>query len=334
MYKRFYGFVEHPFNLTPDPRYLYLTKRHSEALAHLEYALTCRKGVTVLTGEVGTGKTILLRTALARVRSSPLHCAKIWNPTLTRLEFYQFLTAEFGLTPAAAESKARFLIELDAVVKRHHAAGGVTALVVDEAQALSLELLEEIRLLANIESDTEKLLQVVLVGQPELSERLNRPELRQLKQRVAMRCSLGPLELRETGAYIAGRLRIAGGEPAQIFSREAIEEVHQRSQGIPRLIGVICDNALVTGFALGVRPIGRSVILDVCRDFEFEASAVDTPAVEPHQPWTPADEGPAPGIERAAVTELAPSTSRPGSPDSTATRGFKLFSSTSGERGA
>ncbi len=331
MYKRFYGFVEHPFNLTPDPRYLYLTKRHGEALAHLEYALTCRKGVTVLIGEVGTGKTILLRTALGRVGSSPLHCAKIWNPTLSRREFYQFLTAEFGLTPAAAESKARFLIELDKFVKRHHAAGGVTALVVDEAQALSLELLEEIRLMANMETDTEKLLQVILVGQPELSERLNRPELRQLKQRVAMRCSLGPLDLRETGAYIAGRLRLAGGEPAQIFSREAIEEVYQRSQGIPRLIGVICDNALVTGFALGVRPIGRSVILDVCRDFELDASAVDRPAVEPSQPWTAADEGPARVIEAVDVTEHAPKTPRP---ESTATRGFKLFSNAGGERGA
>jgi hypothetical protein len=149
-----------------------------------------------------------------------------------------------------------------------------------------------------------------------------------------MRCSLGPLDLRETGAYVAGRLRIAGGEPAQIFSREAIEEVHHRSQGIPRLIGVICDNALVTGFALGVRPIGRSVILDVCRDFEFEASAVDAPAVEPTQPWTAADEGPAREVERANLTEPAPNTSRPGSPESRATRGFKLFSSASGERGA
>lgn len=273
MYKRFYGFHEHPFSLTPDPRYLYLTPNHSEALAHLEYALASRKGVTLLIGEVGTGKTILLRTALGRARKTALHCAKIWNPTLTRAEFYQQLAAEFGLSAAAAESKAQFLIELDDALRRHHEAGGVTALVVDEAQGLPLELLEEIRLLANMESDTEKLLQVVLVGQPELSQRLNQPNLRQLKQRVALRCTLGPLDLAQTAAYIAGRIRIAGGEPARIFGRDAVEEVYERSQGIPRLISVICDNAFVTGFALGVSPIDRRIVLDVCRDFDFGAAA-------------------------------------------------------------
>ena len=308
MYRRFYGFAEHPFNPTPDPRYLYLTKRHGEALAHLEYALTCRKGVTVLTGEVGTGKTILLRTALGRVRSSVLRCAKIWNPTLTRREFYQFLAAEFRLSGASAGSKAQFLIELDAVVKRHHETGGITALVVDEAQALSLELLEEIRLLANMESDTEKLLQVVLVGQPELSERLNQPDLRQLKQRVAMRCTLGALDLRETAAYIAGRIRIAGGDPVQIFSRDAIEEIHARSQGIPRLIGVICDNALVSGFAMGVRPIGRDVVLDVCRDFDFGG----------------------PGVAAAIDTKEPAAPDAPVAAEPTVTRGFKLFGNANG----
>lgn len=280
MYERFYGFRERPFDLTPDPRYLYLTPKHREALAHLEYALSGGKGITVLVGEVGTGKTILLRAALARARGAGVRCAHLSNPTLTRNEFYELLAAEFHLTAAAALSKAQFLIELNAAVREYHQTGGVTALVVDEAQTLPFELLEEIRLLANTENDTEKLLQVILVGQPELRERLNEPGLRQLKQRVALRCTLGPLDLNETAAYIAGRIRIAGGDPTRLFTREAVAEVYERSQGVPRLISVICDNALVTGFASGVKPVGRQVVLEVCRDFDFKAATGNSAVVE------------------------------------------------------
>lgn len=280
MYERFYGFRERPFDLTPNPRYLYLTPKHSEALAHLEYAFAGRKGITVLTGEVGTGKTILLRAAIDQARAAAVRCAHLSNPTLTRKEFYELLAAEFHLTPAAAESKAQFLIELNRLAQQTHDDGGVTALVVDEAQGLPLELLEEIRLLANVENDSEKLLQVILVGQPELAERLNDPALRQLKQRVALRCSLGPLDLRETAAYIAGRIRIAGGDPAGVFTREAVAEIHERSRGIPRVINVICDNALVTGFATGVHRVDKQVVCEVCRDFDFEALHSNTAAAD------------------------------------------------------
>jgi general secretion pathway protein A len=269
MYQRFYGLDARPFDLTPDLRYLFLTPGHSEALAHLEYGLSGKKGITVLTGEVGTGKTTLLRAALERMRDTTVRYAHLSNPTLTRNEFYEFLTAEFQLSQAAAQSKAQFLLELTDLVRQHNDNGGVTAIVIDEAQSLPLELLEEIRLLANLESNDVKLMQVVLVGQPELGERLNEPCLRQLKQRIALRCNLEPMSLHETAAYVAGRIRIAGGDAPRLFTREAVSEIHVRAQGIPRLVSVICDNALVTGFANGVRRIDRAIVLAVCRDFDF-----------------------------------------------------------------
>ena len=301
MYEQYYGLERHPFDLTPDPRFLYLTPQHGEALAHLEYALTGRKGITVLIGEAGTGKTTLLRAALDRVRGSDITHADISNPTLTRDEFYELLAAELGLSAAAGGSKAQFLIELNSLVRNRVAAGGVTVLTIDEAQSMSFELLEEIRLLANLESETQKLLQVILVGQPELAGRLNAPELRQLKQRIALRCALLPLDLRETAAYIAGRLRIAGGDAARIFTRDAVALIHERSHGIPRSISVICDNALVSGFALGLRPIDRQTVANVCRDLDFPGSPASSlppssppvtllPQVEPSDPVTLAAE--------------------------------------------
>jgi general secretion pathway protein A len=328
MYEPFFGLSARPFDLTPDHRFLYLTPRHSEALAHLEYGLSGGKGITVLTGEVGTGKTTLLHAALHRAKGIGVLCAHLSNPTLTRAEFYQLLAAEFGLSAAAGESKAQFLLELLPLVRRQHAGGGVSALLVDEAQALSLELLEEIRLLANIETDTDKLLQVVLIGQPELGDRLNEPQLRQLKQRIALRCKLGPMDLRETGAYVAGRIQIAGGEAARIFTREAVLLIYERSRGIPRLVSVICDNALATGFALGKRPIDRQTIVEVCRDFDFSPGpgAVErTPPAEPPPSETPP-------VEPALVTDMTdssdsvtPSTAE--ASDTTAPSRYSLFGS-------
>jgi general secretion pathway protein A len=287
VYEHFYGLDCRPFDLTPDPRFLYLTPQHGEALAHLEYALTGRKGITVLIGEAGTGKTTLLQAALETVRGHNLKCARVSNPTLKRDEFYELVAAELGLSSAAGLSKAQFLIELNRLVRRQLETGGVTALIIDEAQSMSFELLEEIRLLANIETETEKLLQVILVGQPELADRLNAPELRQLKQRIALRSALFPLSLHETAAYIAGRLRIAGGHASRVFTREAVALIHERSHGIPRLISVLCDNALVNGFASGMKPVDRQVVVDVCRDFDFTHSDLsrrqqhtDTPAVQ------------------------------------------------------
>jgi general secretion pathway protein A len=276
MYEQFYGLRDRPFELTPDPRYLYLTPKHSEALAHMEYGLASRKGITLIIGEVGTGKTTLLQTALGR-RAGKSRIAHVSNPTLTHGEFYELLASEFGLSAAAAASKAQFLLELKQVVSTDHENGGVTALVIDEAQCLPNDLLEEIRLLANLETETEKLLTVILVGQPEFAERLNESGLRQLKQRIALRCTLGPLDLLETAAYIAGRIRIAGGDAARLFTRDAVVDIFESSGGIPRVISVICDNALLTGFAEGVRPVDRRLIGEVCRDFALAVPHAGAP---------------------------------------------------------
>ena len=273
MYEQFFGLHDRPFELTPNPRYLLLTTRHKEALGNLEYGIAAHRGLTVLTGEAGTGKTTLLRHALARAQAArpdrPGVFLAISNPTLARHEFIAYLAEAFGLSPQAALSKARFLIELERVLIAYRRAGTPVALVVDEAQSLPGELLEEIRLLANIETDTEKLLPLLLIGQPELAVRLNEPGLRQLKQRIALRCRLQPLDLAETASYIATRISIAGGTAAHLFTREAVRAVHARSRGIPRLINVICDNALMSGFALDCRPVGEDIIAEVGVDFDL-----------------------------------------------------------------
>jgi type II secretory pathway predicted ATPase ExeA len=267
MYEQFYGLGELPFDLTPNPRYLLLTPGHREALSNLEYGLSSAKPVTVLVGEAGTGKTLLLRTAVESERCRNVRCVHVNNPTLTRSEFVEILARAFGLSAQAAGSKATLLAELEQVLRERRARGEITALLVDEAQSLGAELLEEIRLLANIESATEKLLPLVLAGQPELGARLDAPQLRQLKQRIALRCTLGPFDERETFAYIASRIRTAGGRASRMFTREAVTLIHECSGGIPRIVNVMCDNALIHGFATGRRPVDRALILDVAQDF-------------------------------------------------------------------
>ncbi|HYT74807.1 MAG TPA: AAA family ATPase [Vicinamibacterales bacterium] len=269
MYEAFYGLRERPFDLTPNPRFLLLTGKHREALSNLEYGLTSRRGLTLLAGEAGTGKTTLIRAVMERFEKQGAMLAYLNNPTLTREEFYEFLTGAFDLPADAAQSKVRLLRALEARLIEHRAAGVLTALIIDEVQVLPDELLEEVRLLANMETATEKLLPIVLAGQPELAVRLNQPSLRQLKQRVALRCELTALDVRETAEYIAGRIRIAGGNSALIFTRQAVEAVYQGSGGIPRLISVICDNALISGFAADRRPTDREIVTDVCRDFDL-----------------------------------------------------------------
>jgi general secretion pathway protein A len=269
MYEQFYGLRERPFDLTPNPRYLFLTGQHREALSNIQYGIAGRKGITLLVGEAGTGKTTLVRAALSSLELRGVHCVCVNNPALTRGEFYEFLSASFGFTREAASSKARFLIELEEHVLRRHLTGGTTALLIDEAQSLHVDLLEEVRLLANLETVTAKLMPLVLVGQPELAAKLDEPQHRQLKQRVALRCDLAPLTIQETAAYIAGRIRIAGGDVTAMFTRDAVELIYRRSRGIPRTISVLCDNALVTGFAAGVKPVGRDIVLEVCRDFRI-----------------------------------------------------------------
>lgn len=281
MYTEFYGLTELPFELSPDPKYLLLTARHREALANLQYGISAGKSLTLLTGEAGTGKTTVIHAALASPACSGARIVYLSNSMLTRAEFIEFLAGSFGLSPEAAGSKTRLLAELEQELRSRRAAGITTALVIDEAQCLERELLEEVRMLSNIETPSEKLLPLVLVGQPEFAERLNQPSLRQLKQRVALRCHLGTLNAAETAAYIAGRVRIAGGEASTLFTREAIDEVHRFSRGIPRTISVICDNALVSGFATGTRPVGAEIIREVCADFDLTAPAAAPAPAEP-----------------------------------------------------
>jgi general secretion pathway protein A len=269
MYETFYGLRELPFQLTTDPRYLFLTAQHREALSNLQYGLSTAKAITVLTGEAGTGKTTLLRTALASEMCRRIRCVFINNTTLTRTEFVETLSRGFNLSADAARSKAILLEELEAAVRARCDRGERTALVVDEAQSLSTELLEEIRLLANIETDTEKLLPLVLAGQPGLRDRLNEPALHQLKQRVTVRCDIGSLSLDGTAAYMAARIKTAGGEAFRLFTREAVTLIHEQSGGIPRIISVICDNALLTGFALGRKPVDRGMVSEVVKDFDL-----------------------------------------------------------------
>jgi general secretion pathway protein A len=306
MYERFYGFREAPFELTSNPRFLFFTAQHREALCNLEYGLSSAKPITVLIGEAGTGKSTLLRAALASDLCRHVTCVFLDNPTLTRAEFLQTLASRFELGAGAEASKASLLGGLESVIRRRHARHEITALVIDEAQALPTEILEEIRLLANMETATRKLLPVVLAGQPELADRLNEPGLRQLKQRIALRCELKPLDLPDTAAYIASRIRTAGGDPANIFTRQAVTLIHEYSRGLPRTISVMCDNALMSGFALDQRPVDGDIVLEVCRDFDLgggaaapavapqKASHLALVAQEPREPETAASVPPAP----------------------------------------
>jgi general secretion pathway protein A len=267
MYQRFYGLRELPFELTPNPRFLFLPPRHREALSNLQYGLSSAKAITVLIGEAGTGKTTLLKAALESEPCRQVQAVYLSNPALTPQDFVRLVAIRFDLSPQARKSKAVFLEEAERLLRERRANGTITALVVDEAQSVSIELLEELRLLANIETASEKLLPLVLAGQPELHARLNDSALRQLKQRVALRCEIGPFDLSETAAYIASRVTEAGGEASALFSREAVALIHQYSGGIPRTISVLCDNALVNGMALGRKPVDRSIVVEVGRDF-------------------------------------------------------------------
>ena len=269
MYEAFFGLRERPFDLTPNPRFLLLTSKHREALSNLQYGLSSRRGLTLLVGEAGTGKTTLVRTVVGDLEGKGALIAYLNNPTLSRNEFCEFLAASYHLSSRARTSKTALLEEMSRALGERHAAGLLTGLIIDEAQSLPLDLLEEVRLLANIETETEKLLPLVLAGQPELAERLNHPSLRQLKQRVALRCQLAPLDARETGEYIASRIRIAGGNSALVFTRQAVDCIYEHSRGIPRLVSVLCDNAMISGFAADRRPINREIVADVCRDFDI-----------------------------------------------------------------
>ena len=273
MYETFYGLRERPFDLISDSRFMLLTSKHREALSAVKYGISARKGLTLLIGEAGTGKTTVIRKALDEFQTDGHQIAYLSNPTLTHGEFIEWLAVELDLSEAAKISKARFLRELTTVLTESRQAGRLTGLIFDEAQSLPTALLEEIRLLSNIETPTEKLFPVVLAGQPELVDRLNEPTLRQLKQRVALRSTLMPLDASEISAYLAGRIQRAGGTPSQLFSREAVLAIAEHARGIPRVISVICDNALIHGLALGRRPVTREIIEEVCHNLDLGKTA-------------------------------------------------------------
>lgn len=283
LYAAYYGLSEAPFELTPNPRFLFLSTRQREALSNLRYALEASRGFTLILGDAGTGKTTLVRAALTEVKASSKYVV-VNNPTLDRQEFYEYLARGLGLSSDAATSKARFLAELTRDLEARHEQGALTGLIVDEAQSLPHELLEEIRLLGNIETATTKLLNIVLCGQPELADRLNEASLRQLKQRISLRCELAPLSLAETASYVAGRLRIAGGSPADIFTRGAVVAAHEAARGIPRTINVVCENALIGGFAAQSKPIPQEIVESVIGDFDLEAPATRNLARVPAGP--------------------------------------------------
>jgi len=280
MYEKFYGFSERPFDLTANPKFLFLSNRQREALSILQYGLFAAKPITVLIGEAGTGKTTLIRAALESDRCRNVRCIYLNNPALERDEFIKLLAMKFDLSAQAGESKAVLLEELEELLRERRSHGEITALVVDEAQSLSVELLEEIRLLANIETPNEKLLPLILAGQPELADRLEVADLRQLRQRVTLRCELAPFDVRETAAYIASRISTAGGVPARAFTQEAVMMIHEFSRGIPRIISVVCDNALVNGMALDRCPVNREIVAEVCRDFHLKREQQQTTTIE------------------------------------------------------
>lgn len=268
MYKEFYGLRANPFNVNPDPRYLFLTRHTEEALACLTYGIQSRKGFVLLTGEVGTGKTTLINKLLEWLRLQQVATAFIFNSRLNVAQFLDYMMADFGI-PGDSKSKSQILLRLYNWLLDRYRAGETAVLIVDEAQNLSAEVLEEIRMLTNLETFTEKLLQIVLVGQPELEQKLKQPELRQLRQRLTLRAKTHPLTLEETRAYVQQRLRIAGSNGQPIFDPEAVTAVHRYSQGIPRVINLVCEHCLVSGFVDQLKIINTPVVDAVARDFDL-----------------------------------------------------------------
>ena len=266
MYTKFYGLKEKPFEITPDPKFLYLSENHKEALALLTYAVRERRGFTVVTGEVGTGKTILVQSLLSKL-DGDTRTAYLFNPIMGSTDFLHYICQDLGLR-SQKRSKGQYLSQLHNFLMACYSRNENVVLIVDEAHKLDPKLLEEIRLLTNLETSKSKLLQVILIGQPELNEVLENREFRQLKQRVSLRYHVQPLNKIDTGKYIKRRLRIAGAFDHNIFTPKALKEIFDYSQGIPRLINIVCDNALLTGYATDQKVVGHKTIHEVINNLD------------------------------------------------------------------
>jgi general secretion pathway protein A len=292
MYKTFFKLARNPFDLTPDPVCFVPTERHNEALAALYHGVRQHKGFVVLTGEVGTGKTLLLRCLLGLLKESKdVAYAYLFNGRLSPTEFLQYILSDFGL-PAAGKSKYELLLDLGHFLTSRGQMNMTTVLIVDEAHHLSADILEEVRLLSNLETTDDKLLQIVLVGQPELDEKLDSVGLRQLKQRIAVRTQLEALDADETKRYIERRLQIAGQDPlsSPLFSEETIAAVYCFSRGLPRLINTICENSLIAAYAKRLPSVTPDIVEYVAKKFRLDVvSQPDAESAERHNQMVPSE---------------------------------------------
>jgi type II secretory pathway predicted ATPase ExeA len=271
MYHKFFGLTEDPFNMSPDPRFFYLTDTLRETLSVLSYGIKSRKGFILLTGGVGTGKTTILNVMLQWLRANSAATAFIHNPRLSPEEFLDYMMKDFGI-PTSGLQKGKHLFRLNEWLLKRHEAGQVVVLVVDEAQQLSTEMLEELRLLTNFETPTQKLLQIVLAGQPELDKTIRSPGLRQLRQRIALRCKTVAFTLEQTRTYIRYRLETAGAQ-GDLFDADAIAMVHRCSGGIGRVINLICNQALIGAYCEGLKVVNARLVEEGAKDLEFDEEA-------------------------------------------------------------
>lgn len=267
MYRKFYGFRERPFEITPDPKFVFLSEIHQEALAHLQYAVREGKGFSVITGEAGTGKTTLVHMLLGKL-DGRVRTSFIFNPILDRADFLNYVCDDLGIKSEGMRSRGQSLAALHSFLLECYTRDEKVFLIIDEAQCLEPDLLQEVRLLTNLETSKNKLLHVILLGQPELNQILAEPRFRPLKQRITVRYHLRPLSFQETREYINFRLKKAGSRNITIFDPGAVREIYRYSKGIPRLINIVCDNALLTGFSLEQNRIGRRIIRSILTDLE------------------------------------------------------------------
>jgi type II secretory pathway predicted ATPase ExeA len=269
MYKSFFGLKENPFNVNPDPRFLYFTKQIEETLTGLMYGIQTRKGFITLTGEVGTGKTTLINRLLDWLHHRRARTAFLFNSRMNTNQLFDFILAEFDIA-CESKSKSQQLMKLNHWLLDRYRSGETVVLIIDESQNLTFPVLEEIRLLTNLETSTEKLLQIILSGQPELEEKLKLPELRQLRQRIMLRCRTAALSRDETFQYVLERLKTAGANDEPIFSHKSLEAIHLYSLGIPRVVNLLCEHSLVNAFAENQRPIEPKIVEDVAREFQLD----------------------------------------------------------------